>query len=87
MEQQILVQAAMKNLRPTIPAGFPIPTLISDVWAKDPAARPNCDQLLEKFASARSEYNANSAAWDALVVPFARSPAEKKSSTDNTSKK
>jgi serine/threonine protein kinase len=77
MEFQIIVQASMKNLRPTIPPKFPFPKLISDVWAKEPASRPLSDDLLKRFAEVKKDYEAKKGDWDALVVKQSKPSKEK----------
>eukprot|EP01128_Nolandella_sp_AFSM9_P000684 TRINITY_DN10825_c0_g1_i1.p1 TRINITY_DN10825_c0_g1~~TRINITY_DN10825_c0_g1_i1.p1 ORF type:complete len:823 (-),score=218.56 TRINITY_DN10825_c0_g1_i1:212-2566(-) len=67
MDFQILVQASMMDLRPTIPASFPHPEFISDVWNKDPTKRPTTTQWLEQLDIIKAEYQKNPKKWDDLI--------------------
>jgi len=69
IEFQIMVQASMKNLRPTIPPKFPHPKLIADVWQKDATQRPHADELLKRFAAVKHDCQERKAEWDALLAP------------------
>ncbi len=82
---QVIVKAATKKLRPTIPANCPEPiaNLIKFCWHERQEDRPSCADLLVILEKLTNDYQANREAWDALVpeavpVPrFKREPSIK----------
>jgi len=65
---QIPVQAATKNLRPTIPITCPevISQVIRACWDSDPTRRPSSGILLQRFEQIKKEYESNAKNWDKL---------------------
>jgi len=55
---QILIQAAKNNLRPTIPHNCPssFSKLISHCTHKDPASRPNIEEVLKKYQDLEKKF-------------------------------
>jgi serine/threonine protein kinase len=82
---QVIVKAATKKLRPTIPATCPEPiaNLIKFCWHERQEDRPSCADLLVILEKLTNDYNANREAWDSVVpevVPqprFKREPSMK----------
>lgn len=82
---QVIVKAATKKLRPTIPATCPesIANLIKFCWHERQEDRPSCADLLVILEKLTNDYQANREAWDVLVpeavpVPrFKREPSMK----------
>jgi serine/threonine protein kinase len=66
---QILIQACMMNLRPTIPAETPEPLaeLIRHTFLPDKDSRPDSPELYDKLVKLREDYNANKTEWDKSV--------------------
>jgi len=67
---QIVHQAALKNLRPTLPENVPEPiaNIIKQCWQDSPENRPNCPQLIEKLNLCQLEYvrNKTSNVWSLI---------------------
>jgi len=82
---QVIVKAATKKLRPTIPATCPEPiaNLIKFCWHEKQEDRPSCADLLVILEKLSNDYQQNREAWDKLVpepvaVPrFKREPSVK----------
>eukprot|EP01128_Nolandella_sp_AFSM9_P012045 TRINITY_DN890_c0_g1_i1.p1 TRINITY_DN890_c0_g1~~TRINITY_DN890_c0_g1_i1.p1 ORF type:complete len:876 (-),score=156.31 TRINITY_DN890_c0_g1_i1:1075-3504(-) len=67
---QIIIQAAKKNLRPTIPPNCPPALLevITGLWIDQPDARPEVYQLEEVIVKLIEEYKRDSKAWDKATI-------------------
>eukprot|EP01125_Pyxidicula_operculata_P011747 TRINITY_DN3849_c0_g1_i3.p1 TRINITY_DN3849_c0_g1~~TRINITY_DN3849_c0_g1_i3.p1 ORF type:complete len:674 (+),score=195.78 TRINITY_DN3849_c0_g1_i3:382-2403(+) len=79
IEVTILLQAATKKLRPTVPENCPesLMNLIHEAWKQEKEERPDCDQLLEKLQVIRQEYLEKKDSWDSLLAVKKKSePAE-----------
>jgi len=67
---QIIIQAAKKGSRPSIPASCPtaVSELINRLWASSPATRPACDRLIENVLHLQEMYRQNKADWHAAIL-------------------
>lgn len=65
---QIIVQAATRNLRPTLPPSTPaeIEKVFSLCINSDPDVRPSCEELLEILENIKNVYNENKEKWDTV---------------------
>lgn len=66
---QIIIQAATKGIRPTIPAQCPAPVadLIRLCWNADPQLRPSCEDLIKHLDRLTAEYEDRKGIWDRVV--------------------
>jgi hypothetical protein len=66
---QIIIQAATKGLRPSIPAQCPAPVadLIKLCWNADPQLRPTCEDLVKHLDRLTLEYEDRKSMWDRVV--------------------
>jgi hypothetical protein len=66
---QIVIQAAKKGIRPSIPDGCPGPVsdLIKRLWSRQPEERPDCSQLLEIIKKLEHTYRENKSEWDRAI--------------------
>lgn len=66
---QVIVKAATKKLRPTIPANCPEPiaNLIKFCWHERQEDRPSCADLLIILDKLTNDYQASRESWDTLV--------------------
>jgi hypothetical protein len=73
---QIIIQAAKKFCRPTIPPETPaeIASLIRLLWAPKPESRPDCPTLLNMIKVLEESYSQHKEEWDALVGTGAALP-------------
>lgn len=70
LDYQIILQTAMKGLRPTIPSTTPIhfANLIRICTAKEQSARPSAKELLQAVLELKEEYHANTPEWESAIV-------------------
>jgi len=80
MEVQILVQAAKKDLRPTVVAGTPdsLGNLIRASYQPERERRPLAPATITCLEAIKEEYLANKEAWDSVAQPIKPVEQEKK---------
>lgn len=73
---QIIIQAAKKFCRPTIPPEAPteVASLIRLLWAPKPDSRPDCPTLLSMIKVLEDAYQASKEEWDKVVGTGAALP-------------
>jgi serine/threonine protein kinase len=73
---QIIMHAAKKHVRPTIPARTPtsLRAAIERCWNKDVPPRPEALELLVLLQTASGKYQRHRDQWDALLVPDGVAP-------------
>jgi tRNA A-37 threonylcarbamoyl transferase component Bud32 len=78
---QVIVKAATKSLRPTIPEKCPesVSNVIRMCWRDKPEERPTCSELLEILENVQKEYEANAEEWEKLAFV-----SEQSAPTNNT---
>eukprot|EP01102_Stenamoeba_stenopodia_P005238 TRINITY_DN1578_c0_g1_i1.p1 TRINITY_DN1578_c0_g1~~TRINITY_DN1578_c0_g1_i1.p1 ORF type:complete len:759 (+),score=197.44 TRINITY_DN1578_c0_g1_i1:262-2538(+) len=66
---QIIIQAAQKDLRPTIPASLDplLKELIQKCFSKNPDDRPNAEQFLAALLTLKERWEANKEEWDKAI--------------------
>lgn len=69
MDVQIIMAAAEKKLRPTIPTNCPPPLtdLVQKMWNPLPEERPNFIDLLPNFKSVHETYLSEKEKWISLL--------------------
>jgi len=67
----IVVYAATKNYRPTIPETTPadLKTLIENCIKGEPKERPDCEVIIETLNSLEAYYNQNNADYNKCILP------------------
>lgn len=71
---QIIIQAATKNLRPTLPSNTPeeLKTIYFKCVDNDPDNRPSCEQLIEQIKAVQTVYQENKEQWDEIAFDVAK---------------
>jgi hypothetical protein len=74
---QIIIQAAQKNLRPTIPETTPAPLKALIERCFDPQAenRPSAEEVVESLRSIKQHYEQNKEEWNKAITGTINPPA------------
>jgi len=83
-EYQIVLQAANKGTRPTIPScPEPMAELIATCWAHDPNQRPDADHLLLVLKEQQQDFERNPEIWNKTLSTYSSSTSNNNNNNNN----